>query len=349
MIHFVTLQDRPERSKSTGHGYHIAKHIIRWGWSSVYNKRIISYTRCLKHRQNSENAGNSRNCTTCYNWNTEKVNIELPVDYPGNRKKLKCIKVTFVSMSNAVKLVVSKRNIWGQTATVEYLKVEGLNIPLITNILSCEEPTDILGILPPVWSTNTEFSTHIDTIMHQLFLGVTTTLGMLFKKVFSAFNLFSKFHHSDNQLKTIQGLQLNWCKCWIFGSAKTPFGPWVSENVLAYARIFKHIYTVSLDGIDDNSMRVLTQRVAEAFVATIARIKQDTVNEELIVSLDRHVKLFLTYLCALELHLNDKKGKPNKKLKVETTSNFSGLLNMSSYMRDYGPLRLYWEGGFRGE
>ena len=309
----------------------------------------MSCTRCLKHRQNSENTGNSRNCTTCYDWNTEKVNIELPVDYPGNRKKLKCKKVTFVSMSNAVKLALSKRHIWGQTATVKYLKVEGLNIPLITDILSCEEPTDIPGILPPVWSTNTEISTHIDTIMHQLFLGVTTTLGMLFKKVFSAFNLFSKFHHSDNQLKTIQGLQLNWCKCWIFGSAKTPFGPWVSENVLAYARIFKHMYTVSLDDINDNTMRVLSQRVVEAFVATIARIMQDTVNEELIVSLDRHIKLFLTYLCALELHLNDKKGKPNKKLKVETTSNFSGLLNISSYMRDYGPLRLYWEGGFRGE
>lgn len=29
------------------------------------------------------------------------------------------------------------------------------------------------------------------------------------------------------------------------------------------------------------------------------------------------------------------------------TSNFSGLLNLSTYVRDYCPLQLYWEGGFR--
>ena len=309
----------------------------------------MSCSRCLKHRQNSANGSNSRKCTTCFDWNTEKINIQLPVAYPGNRKKTKCKKITFVSMLDAVKMAMTKRHIWGQTATVEYLKVEGLNVPLITEILSCEEPADILGVIPPVWGTHGEISTHIDTIMHQLFLGVTTTVGMLLKKVFSAFNMFTAFHVSEkHQLKTIRGLQLDWCKCWGFGSIKTPFGPWVSENVLAYARIFKHMY-IFLDEINDKTIRVLSQRLVEALVAIIARIMQDTVNEELIVSLDRHVKLFLSHLCKLEMHLNEKKGKPNKKLKVETTSNFSALLNIPSYMRDYGPLRLYWEGGFRGE
>ena len=33
----------------------------------------------------------------------------------------------------------------------------------------------------------------------------------------------------------------------------------------------------------------------------------------------------------------------------ETTPNLSGLLNIPDFMRDYGPLRLYWEGGFVGE
>ena len=142
-------------------------------------------------------------------------------------------------------------------------------------------------------------------------------------------------------------MQLDWCKCWGFGSIKTPFGPWVSENVLAYARIFKHMY-IFLDEINDKTIRVLSQRIVEALVAIITRIIQDTVNEELIVSFDRHVKLFLSYLCKLEMHLNERKGKHNKKLKVETTSNFSPLLNIPSYMRDYGPLRLYWEGWFSG-
>ena len=38
-----------------------------------------------------------------------------------------------------------------------------------------------------------------------------------------------------------------------------------------------------------------------------------------------------------------------KKLRMETTSNLSGLLNITTFMKYYGPLRLYWEGGYKGE
>ena len=76
---------------------------------------------------------------------------------------------------------------------------------------------------------------------------------------------------------------------------------------------------------------------------------QDMVNEELIISLDRHIKLFLTYLTKLEIKMNKKSGKTEKKLKAQSTSNFSALLNITTYMRDYSPLHLYWEGGFKEE
>ena len=36
-------------------------------------------------------------------------------------------------------------------------------------------------------------------------------------------------------------------------------------------------------------------------------------------------------------------------MKFETTSNLLGLLNLQDYIKDYGPLRLYWEGGYKGE
>ena len=38
-----------------------------------------------------------------------------------------------------------------------------------------------------------------------------------------------------------------------------------------------------------------------------------------------------------------------KKIKMETTSNLCGLRNLVEFMRAYGPLRLYWEGGYKGE
>ena len=39
----------------------------------------------------------------------------------------------------------------------------------------------------------------------------------------------------------------------------------------------------------------------------------------------------------------------NSKLKIERMSNINGLLNLCSEMKQYGPLRLYWEGSFKGE
>ena len=349
VIHFITLQDRPERSKSTGHGYHNATHNTRWGWSSVFNQRMISCNKCLKYCIQLPSSGKSMDCTTCYDWNANKVNIQLPLDYPGNRKRKKCEKIDFESMKKAVNRVQQNRNKWSHITKIEYLKVEGLNLPLIMEILQCKDNDEVQEVLPPVWSTEGDMCTHIDTIMHQIFLGITNTIGMLFKKVLSKFSMFKTFQDCNNlKLKTIRGLQLNWCKSWGFGSKKTPFGPWVSENFLAYARLFKHMY-VALNDIKDKSIRTLSKRIVESFMATVSRIMQNTVNEKLLLGLDRHVKLFLTYLCKLEVIMNEQKGTPNKKLKVDSMSNFSGLMNLTSYMRDYGPLRLYWEGGFKGE
>ena len=72
------------------------------------------------------------------------------------------------------------------------------------------------------------------------------------------------------------------------------------------------------------------------------------ITNEKILDIGRHVKLFLSLLCAVQEETN-KHVTEAKKLKVETTSNLSGLLNLKSYMEDYGPLRLYWEGGYKGE
>ena len=142
---------------------------------------------------------------------------------------------------------------------------------------------------PPVWNTDGDLSTHIDTIMHLCFLGVTQTTGTVLKEVFLAFGQFTKFHEHEHQLKTIRGLRIDWCKCWVFGSTTSPFGPWVSENCLAYARIFKHMY-ILLDNIPNNKIKQFSKLLVQALVVLLSRIMQDTVNSKLIVSVNRHVK-----------------------------------------------------------
>ena len=94
-------------------------------------------------------------------------------------------------------------------------------------------------------------------------------------------------------------MQLDWCKCWVFGSQKTPFGPWVSENTLAYVHIMKHLYFPAMDDIYNNILKEYAKLLVSSFVAMIARIMQDTVDDCLIADVDHHEKLFPKILCKL--------------------------------------------------
>lgn len=67
----------------------------------------------------------------------------------------------------------------------EYLKVEGLNTLLIVEILSHEHNDDIQEVLSPVWNTNEDIFTHIDTSMHHLCLDVTTSIDRFMEEMFN--------------------------------------------------------------------------------------------------------------------------------------------------------------------
>ena len=43
-------------------------------------------------------------------------------------------------------------------------------------------------------------------------------------------------------------------------------------------------------------------------------------------------------------HLED-----NTNYKMDNTSNLHGLLNLPEQIKKFGPLRMYWEGGYKGE
>ena len=119
---------------------------------------------------------------------------------------------------------------------------------------------------------------HVDTIMHMLPLGMAPTIGILLRKLLSKYNRYTQFH-KNVPLKTLRNFKLDWCRSWTFGSTTKPFGPWVSENCLAYCRVFKMAYS-SLDMItitNENGARDLIdvgQFVASCFVAVLARVLQ---------------------------------------------------------------------------
>jgi hypothetical protein len=103
----------------------------------------------------------------------------------------------------------------------------------------------------------------------------------------------------------------------------------------------------------------LIQKLAASLIAMTSRIMQPAITKELITDVDRHIKLFLSVLTHIDdknitlnmKKVNKKTKKENvaRKRKINTTSNLTTLLNIPDFMRLYGPPRLYWEGGFKGE
>ena len=346
VVHLVTIQDRPERSASTGFGYHTGKNTMVWGWSTRTVRSLISCSNCFQDRCSKYESGKSSRCSDCYDWDWSKVSYSPPDGYPTDllARAIKNRPVTFAGMKKAAQTahINVRTKKWNQAGAATYLKIEGFHTNLIKAINNCTTDDELKAILPPVWDSNGDFSTHIDTIMHQIFLGVTQTVGMIMKDVLTSCSLFSKFHKSDHQLRNIRSLQLDWCKTWVFGSSNTPFGPWVSENTLAYARAIKSTYCILYE-VKDKDIQDLSFMLIQSWIAVVSRIMQDAVDDDLIQSLQRHIKIFLSILCDVEIALD------KKKLKIQTTSNINSLLNICSYMKEYGPLRLYWEGSFKGE
>jgi hypothetical protein len=237
-----------------------------------------------------------------------------------------------------------------------------------------KNPVDIINIVPPKWNPkyNYDILSHIPAVMHVLFLGVTQTTGMTIKEVFVNYSKYSSFR-ADDCLKHLRGLSLDWCRIWTYGSEKTPYGPWVAENYLGYARIIKYVYSNSNIIIGDNNDNedrkksvLLIKQLSSALNAMISRIMQSTVSITLIKDTERHIKIFLQFMTmvddrnmkmtqARKQRVNngstnaDTTRKTKRKRRINTTSNLISLLDIPRFMEEFGPARLYWEGGYKGE
>jgi hypothetical protein len=116
----------------------------------------------------------------------------------------------------------------------------GINAKLVVIIINnatSETPDELDTIIPPKWLVENGMELHIDAIMHLVFLGVSQTLGMMVREILAHCGKYTTFHDLI-PLKELRAMSLEWCRIWTFGSKETPYGPWVSENSLAYVRIF---------------------------------------------------------------------------------------------------------------
>ena len=82
---FVTIEDRPQWSDSTGYGHHNGTYTGWWGYRRMYDEKIYSCDECIKTRMQHLYSHTSRVCANCYDWNYTKIKLETPKHYPPGR------------------------------------------------------------------------------------------------------------------------------------------------------------------------------------------------------------------------------------------------------------------------
>ena len=71
-----------------------------------------------------------------------------------------------------------------------------------------------------------------------------------------------------------------------------------------------------------------------------------SVTKEVVIECERSIKIYLTMVHRFDIALN---GDSGRKFTWVSKSNYLSLLNIPQQMNLYGPMRCYWEGGYRGE
>lgn len=82
-----------------------------------------------------------------------------------------------------------------------------------------------------------------------------------------------------------------------------------------------------------------------ALLALLGRVMTLTVTEQVIVDVDRHIRLFLDSYEKMDKDIRGGDDTPS----WISHYNFLSLLNIPDLMKEYGPLRNLWEGGTAGE
>lgn len=372
---FCHLADRPERSENTGYGYHNGEVTIRWGYVSSIPFNLPSCIHCLHNRvTNTERL----KCNVCHDWDFAKIRTKVDKHYPTdvpeyNDGYVNSHKFTYRSAFDAAVIGMNKikSKEWGIARCTAFLKHKGINYKVISKIItgSTADPLVTIGeLVPTLWlpKYNFDIDNHVPAFMHLCFLGITQTVGMAIKELFNNYKSYSKFRDND-MMKCLRGFSLDWCRIWTYGSQTTPYGPWTAENYLAYSRTMKSIYSVSdriIVNTRNHEERVLhvslILQLVSSLNAMLSRIMQPVVTDKLIIDTDRHIKLFLSKITELDdlniVFEHKKQTKTGniteikrKKRKINKTSNLTSLLNIPDFMKKYGPPRLYWEGGFKGE
>lgn len=383
LVHYLTVADRPEISEATGVGAHNALYcsvpstcfpvvvapphpsrIVHVKTPRFFASCEVCYEeRLAKYPAMHEGAKSSVECDQCDDWDPHQVKWEVmspnfPLSMIPESGYHSTKTLTFDMMRDACSTAFVKclSGEWSDKQFTEYLKVFQFSSVLLKQLIKkmSEEGVHEFddSYLPAKMRSNStiELYRHLPGIMHLIFLGLAKTMLRLLQDLMKTARNYSPFHDAGNAyLKKLRSLSLEFCKAWNFGSMKTPHGPWVAENCLGYVRVMKGLYSLMstiLPDTDPNQEKIrMAHKCIWSFVAFVSRVMQDEHTPTLIDETECILKLFLSEFEMLDDFVRKPKAKPT----VEKTGNVMYLLRIPQLMRDFGPLREFWEGSVRGE
>ena len=187
-----------------------------------------------------------------------------------DKQYLKPFRIEYRGLRDAIEFAHNNlvEGSWTKKNCEAYLKVEGMNdtvaekVNLHAVMSQCIYPDSqdppnqlLLSFLrqhpeqfnmmpsPALWErNNTLLSTHVDCIMHMLFLGmVKTVVAHHVPKWLKALHKHASFiDNNGHYLDAFQSMSIDWLVVLTFG--KGTMGGWVSENFLGFSRIMLWFY-----------------------------------------------------------------------------------------------------------
>ena len=198
-----------------------------------------------------------------------RCNMTRTISLDNGEMFLRPFRISYNSLEAAVDFAHDNfcNHGWSTKNCEAYLRIEGLNPEIIkvfmehavnaaSLTLGCSEAQrQVINVeaarnpdkfarmpYPALWSRpGVELATHLDVIMHMLFLGVVKSTINLIKKWLTTLNKNSTFTEENAPyLESFKKMSLDWLRILPYGSGK--LGGWVSENYLGFSRIFLWFY-----------------------------------------------------------------------------------------------------------
>ena len=261
---------------------------------------------------------------------------------------------------------------WTEDQTKAYLKEVGINSSTALKVIKFKKANkgrdhdDIIAeleasrysqVVPDVWQFDgvVDIDDNIDPLMHMLFEGI---VKVMYKEVlpnsFALFNVDGKecLESIQKQLREIRKMSVSWIRTETLSNNKLRPTGWRGVDFVAAARLMKNCIShikvaIKKKGGQHLESSLEKYELLEQFVCAchsmISRVMCNTCNDASINDVEEHIKMFLS---ASERYCKLVENMENKKTFMSMKGNFLSLLNIPDEMREYGPLRRYWDGDY---